>query len=127
MLKYGTTQSTRSQGPEVTIAVAANSTSAKHEVTAILDTGAVLTCIPEAIFQQIGPVTYDVIPARGVFGTSGLKVCEVSLSILACKFERVTVGVIELEYALIGRDFLNDYAISLNGPEKTWSVEDPCC
>ena len=101
-----------------------NSTNRFRDIKAILDTGAGITSIPESIIEKLGALSYTVIRIR-----SPLENKTISKKLLLVKIEfdgkahEVKVLGIPKDYAVIGRDILNQYKIILDAPNKVWSIE----
>jgi hypothetical protein len=94
-------------------------------VKAILDTGAGITSIPKSIIEKLGALNYTVIRIRSPLDRNNIlsrKLCRVIIEFDGQENE-VEVLDIQKDYAIIGRDILNKYKITLNGPEEAWSIE----
>lgn len=95
-----------------------------ENVKAILDTGSGITSIPESIIEKLGALSYTVIRIR-----SPLENKTISKKLLLVKIEfdgkphEVKVLGIPKDYAVIGRDILNQYKIILDAPNQVWSIE----
>jgi predicted aspartyl protease len=94
-------------------------------VKAILETGAGVTSIPESIIKELGSLLYTTINVRSPLDRN--ETIAMRLYVVRIKFDgklhEVEVLTIPRNYAIIGRDILNQYKITLNGPEETWSIE----
>ena len=105
-----------------------NPYSSKNEVKnikAILDTGAGKTCIPQSIIKELGSSVYTTIKVRSPLDrniTTSIRLYSVTIEFDGQENEVEVIGISE-DYAIIGRDILNQYKITLNGPEETWSIE----
>lgn len=92
-------------------------------ISAVIDTGADQTCVPTHVIDQIGNLDYSYIKVRGAIGkTEKMKKCIIDLSLSTCEYKDHEVIEINREYAIIGRDILNDYTLVLDGPNNKWSV-----
>jgi len=105
-----------------------DSTNRSKDIKAILDTGAGITVIPESIIEKLEKLKE--LPHRPVRVRSHLDKNNTSYRILyrvIIEFygqeNEIEVLAIPRDYAIIGRDILNQYKITLNGPEETWSIE----
>lgn len=99
------------------------------ESRAIIDTGASITCVPKSIIAALGKGRGSVakpMKVRGALGTRNREVYVLDLELGNCYFPQVRVVVLDMEYALIGRDILNDYKITLDAPNDSWGVAADC-
>ncbi|MFM7441338.1 MAG: hypothetical protein ACKO2V_22535 [Snowella sp.] len=96
-----------------------------ENVKAILDTGAGITVIPESIIEILGALDYTVIRIRSLLDRNGITSKKLYSVIIEFDGQENEVEVLAIprDYAIIGRDILNQYKITLNGPEETWSIE----
>jgi len=124
MARYGTTAQSPKYpaAPEIQITVSAPGHLASLTMTAIPDTAAAMTCLPlwaAREFQQHG-LSYRWTRVRGPVGESReMPLVSIRLKILQCEFDNYEVGVIDRQYALIGRDILNLHTITFEG-NKRW-------
>jgi hypothetical protein len=130
MFEYGTLQSKKAPGPQIYVeARSPVDESLRAEVDAIIDTGAAITCLPLRVIRQLNPddLDYRKVTVRGPVGwTESRKAYIVHLKILRCEFRDLEVVGLDRDYALIGRDILNGYAITVDGPTQRWSVNARC-
>lgn len=114
---------------------------ASHECDAKIDTGASITCVPEAILRSIdapsgtGPVTvigYDGIPGEIAIYRVNINVIEPDWAAdVASEFFEVEVLAIppvtqgrdDAAEVLIGRDLLRNWALLLEGPRDMLHVQ----
>jgi predicted aspartyl protease len=96
-----------------------------ENVKAILDTGVGITVIPESIIEILGALDYTVIRIRSTLDTNDISSRKLYRVIIEFDGQENEVKVLAIprDYAIIGRDILNKYKITLNGPEETWSIE----
>ncbi len=96
------------------------------QIRAIADTGAAKTCLPKWVLDKLTPYGITSRPGR-VRGPVGpatrTRLYFVDLRVLDCDFDAHEVGIIERDYAIIGRDILNEYYVTFEGPKETWFVE----
>lgn len=126
MFDYGTLQSTECLSPEIDIyAYSPSEGELVRRANAMLDSGAVMTCVPKWVIDRLGPLTYSSVRVRLANGelrdaiTAVIRIRVASHDIP----NRIEVVIIDKEYALIGRDILNRYRVMLDGPEERWSIE----
>jgi predicted aspartyl protease len=101
---------------------------------ALVDTGATITCVPESVIAELGRRNLVATKKRvaGAFGDKRPQMDReayvISIRLDHCEFEDIEVVVLPLdkEYALIGRDILNGFSITFDGPNDTWSVRARC-
>jgi len=127
MFDYGTLQCRECLGTEIDIYAYLNlqNSRAGRRVNAIVDTGAVMTCVPEWVINRLGASTYSFVQVRLANGELR-DVQTVLVHIKVANYdipERVEVAALNISYALIGRDILNQYRVTLDGPLETWSIE----
>jgi predicted aspartyl protease len=94
-------------------------------VKAILETGAGVTSIPESIIKELGSLQYTTISVRSLLDRNRIISKRLYSIIIELDGQENEVEVLTIprDYAIIGRDILNQYKITLNGPEETWSIE----
>lgn len=101
-----------------------NSTNKFRDIKAILDTGAGRTFIPESIIEKLGLLNYTLIRVSSPLDKSILsRKCYLVRIEFGGKSHEVEVLDISKDYAVIGRDILNQYKIILDAPNKVWSIE----
>ncbi len=137
MFCYGNLQTNIRPSPEVSIQVCNPlNDSLKSNVSAIVDTGAFMTCLPQSIIQQLGKLPYSQIGVQGPIGKPvNRKTYHVHIKIAEHVDQVVEVLAIPREYALIGRDILNRHKVVLDGPDQKWGfngrlldelLDEPC-
>ena len=93
-------------------------------VDALIDSGASITCIPEHIVLALSLRKIREIPVSGA--TTGQKIPRpyyvVDLRFLGFSFPANPVLSMPKRYALIGRDILNQYTTTLDGPALQFSI-----
>jgi predicted aspartyl protease len=127
MFKYGTIHDI--PAPQISIKVFSTNNRFNSETDAIADTGAAMTCIPKKVIDKIGEdkLRYKILTVRGAVGhASQMKSYIVHLRIGKCDFKNMEVIGFDREYALIGRDILNRYQITFDGPNLLWEVNEEC-
>ena len=89
-------------------------------VSAHLDTCADMTIVPLAFLQQLAVVPYRQLPAKGFGGTPyTLDVYQIRLVIPNVGTFRLDVlGHSDESFVLIGRDILNHFRITFDGPNQ---------
>lgn len=130
-MRYGNLQTDTCIGPQCNIIVY-NSGNAEQSINvdAIIDTGAVISCIPKSTLQRLGNLILSRrISMRDANGGSHYRrVYWVHLTIAGSKFEKCEVIEIpdkkppRKSYAIIGRDILNTNKVVLNGVEQKWRL-----
>ena len=94
------------------------------QAKAILDTGAGLTSIPESIIDELGGLSHTVIKVRSPLDH---KIISKKLYTVTIKFgenlHEVEVIGVHRDYAIIGRDILNQHRIILDSPNEVWSIK----
>lgn len=100
---------------------------------AIIDTGASITCVPISIIDDLGKDNLISKPT-GVKGAlnnrrskSYRETYIVDIKLGNCYFEKMKVLVLPgMDYALIGRDILNNYKITFDAQNDSWKVAATC-
>ncbi len=125
MFKYGNLQSPNIPAPQASIKLSNPlEPSQSCQVDAIVDTGALMTCIPELEIKQLGKsLTYSTIKVREPNGNI-LSRKTYFIDILIADYEHKNIEVIAIskKYALIGRDILNQHKVILDAPNQRWSL-----
>ena len=125
MFNYGSLQTTNPLTPQASIQLHNPSNNSQNcEANAIVDTGAVMTCIPEAEIKKLGrALRYSTIQMRDANGNVQVrKTYWISIRIAEHEYEELEVIAITKKYALIGRDILNQHKLVLNAPKKKWGL-----
>ena len=110
-------------GPVIPIRVSASAASASVRVLALLDTGSDATAIPDAVAQALNLVSSGTGEIEGVVeGPRKTDVFSVFLSIDRGEPLSAIVVTWHEDYALLGRDILNKYHLTLDGPNLTFTL-----
>lgn len=99
------------------------------KIEAIIDTGAVMTCVPQKVLNKINTdnLEYGKKNVRGAIGeATQLTTYFVNLKLAKCRFPDIEVIAINSDYAIIGRDIINSYRIVLDAPNGEWEVDAEC-
>jgi hypothetical protein len=132
MFGYGTISKSKVPAPNVDLtAWLPTDKTTTVEIGAVVDTGATCTCIPRDALGQLGSdedADYQYVKVHDALGTEHtVEMCSVSLRIGNCLFEDIEVVVTDNTYALVGRDILNKYKLTLDAPANTWMATGPGC
>jgi predicted aspartyl protease len=95
---------------------------------AVIDTGASHTCIPASIANELHlrQVEEDVIVVSGPQRSGEKRNVYVSnFSFLGFDFHNHPVVSIEWHEVLIGRDIINKWLLTLDGPKQVFTIEVP--
>lgn len=131
MFSYGNTQDLQCISPDALLEVVNPAKLYQNDkVDAIVDSGAVITCIPQSTIDNIGQLDYDHVEARNADGSIVLlRRCIVHITITNNNNYNLyqhnvrdipVLAIPNKGYALIGRDIINDYKVILNAPNRTW-------
>lgn len=126
MFSYGYLQTNICPSPECSLQVYNPSNSQRsRSVNAVVDTGAVMTCIPESVIRRIGNLVkgenVDMQDANG--NKQSKETYFVNLRIGMYEFPDFRVIILpSKKYALIGRDVLNQQKIMLDGQCEEWRL-----
>jgi gag-polyprotein putative aspartyl protease len=101
---------------------------------AIVDTGASVTCVPVSVIDDLGRgnlVSLNPVGVKGALNnrrsTSYRETYIIDIMLGNCYFEKIKVVVLHgMDYALIGRDILNNYKITFDAPNDSWKVAADC-
>jgi|SRR5712691_5247499 len=86
-------------------------------IQGVIDSGASRTAIPTSVVAQLHIRRQGDIRTSGAYGGSQLRgLYVVDLELLGREFPSHPVGEVDRPYALIGRDILNRYVTTLDGP-----------
>lgn len=98
----------------------------KDNIEALVDSGASMTCIPESMLTNIGNLTISQLTMRSASGnTVPRNTYIINIKIAGSCFpetQKIEVMSIPGEYALIGRDILNQYKIVLDASQNKWGL-----
>jgi hypothetical protein len=105
--------------------ISPNNPRRKVLIDAFLDTGSVISCIPNNKVMQIGDnsLEYDMVMAQGITSAMPLKQYVLNVKLGTCIFTDHPIVAVPRTYAIIGRDIINKYKIVLDGPRLVWNVE----
>jgi Retroviral aspartyl protease len=126
MSVYGHFQTEICIGPQCKIKIYNPSNSKLcSEILAIVDSGAVATCIPESNIQSIGNLVkgQDVRTKDFNNGTKSRETYHINIRIPGTQPDIMCVRVISVpgkKYAVIGRDILNKFKVVLDAPNNQW-------
>lgn len=119
---YGYTQNSDFPSPEAFIRLSNPGDSTKMtSLLGIVDSGAVMTCIPESKIANLGNLEYSTIEVCDANGNwYGRKTYLVNLFLENQVFGELEVIALPKNFALIGRDILNRNKIMLNASRDIW-------
>lgn len=125
MAQYGTIGGSRVVAPSVTVQAMSPETKVSAPVVlGLLDTGASMTCIPLSILEALRPsLEYRNSAVAGVNGTKIMKIFRIDIRLNSCLFRGLEVVGFERDFALVGRDILNNYKIVFDGLNSEWRIE----
>lgn len=89
---------------------------------ALLDTGSEISAIPERFIDQLHLYPVGQISLTGIHSTKVIYTFSVNLQMLTYKFTEVEIVSTPLEFAVVGREILNELLLTLDGPSLTFSV-----
>jgi hypothetical protein len=95
------------------------------QAKAIIDTVAGLTSIPESIIDELGGLSHTVIRVSSPLDYKNIilkKLYKVTIK-FGEKLHEVEVIGVHRDYAIIGRDILNQHIIILDSPNEVWSIK----
>ena len=125
MFIYGNLQTSTRLSPQISIQLYnPRNNSPNSNVDAIVDTGAVMTCIPESTITQLGSsLVYSEVALRDANNNIQKKrTYFINITIADHNYENLEVVAIRKAYALIGRDILNQHKVVLNAPVEQWGL-----
>ena len=92
-------------------------------VQGFLDSGADMSVIPNAAVRDLNLQPVSVTSSRGFGGTvEESMVFSASVSLMRKEAEAVRVLAWDEDYALIGRDLINGWRLTLDGPAQAFSL-----
>ena len=112
--------------PTVDITIVKPSTDEERVVTAVIDSGADATFIPEHILKQLHIPQVGWVSVRGVAGFS----YRVPIYIASLKIQELSLGFVRVggdqhgNQMILGRDVLNQFIITLNGLANVVELSD---
>jgi hypothetical protein len=131
---YGNTQHPHCLSPEAQLEIVnPTNPTQKYRVKAIVDSGSVITCLPESVIQRFGGLEYTPVLANTADGKElVLKKYTVHITLTnndnsnSYEHEVREIKVLAIpgkEYALIGRDIINHHKVVLDAPAKKWGLK----
>jgi hypothetical protein len=90
---------------------------------ALLDTGSEITAIPEPYIERLRLYPVGQIQLTGIHSTKIDYTYSLHLQLLTYKFPDIEVVSTPLEFAVVGREILNELLLTLDGPSLTFSLE----
>lgn len=105
--------------------VVANRTNRRWRATipALLDTGSEITAIPEQYIERLRLYPVGQIKLTGIHSTKINYTYSINLQILTNKFTDIEIVSTQLEFAVVGREILNELFLTLDGPSLAFSVK----
>jgi hypothetical protein len=92
-------------------------------VQAVIDTGAVSSCIPQQAVVSLGSnLEYGYVNVRGATGHMMLKAYQLNLKLGSLLFSNIKVVEIPQSYAIIGLDILSHTTLFFDGPSRTFKI-----
>ena len=118
MVRYNYNQQVQPPAPFIYVAVVAPDQTARVErIPALIDTGADITVIPRKLITDLGLIKFSEIGVRGFrLRTQPLDTFLVRLHIHDWEIEALEVIAEDESHCLLGRDLLNQFLITLDGP-----------
>lgn len=92
-------------------------------IPSLLDTGSEITAIPERTIERLRLYPVGRLKLTGIHSTKINYTYSINLRILTYKFTDLEVVSTPLEFAVVGREILNDLLLTLDGPSLTFTVE----
>jgi predicted aspartyl protease len=99
-----------------------------RDIKGILDTGSDVTVLPAPTVEalKLQEITDDVDLYDGSGGvTQGASMYTADIEFEGYRFEGITVATTNYAVALIGRDILNDFVATFDGPELQFNLVRP--
>ena len=110
-------------GPFLFVRIAASEASVPMNVHALLDTGADSSALPKDIIALLGLQQTNAGFVGGLAEARSLEpIYEALISIEEGYQENLEVYGLNLPFAILGRDLLNHYRITLDGPNLTLTI-----
>jgi len=95
-------------------------------VRAQLDPGSDVTVLPEAVARAIGLQRAGDLEAEGYDGVvTRWPLCVATLTVAGVPLPPMSVVVMPRSLAILGRDVLNHFIVTLNGKDLTFELQDP--
>jgi len=125
MPRYSTSLSP--PGPVATVRVVHPATGAESdEFAGKLDTGADMSVLPEMLVRQLGVPPWGRVRAKGFDGSDSLHlVYYVRLVVEGFPLPAVRCMSAHRNDALLGRDVLNQFIVTLDGKHLAFEIRDP--
>jgi hypothetical protein len=93
----------------------------RARVQALIDTGADLTAIPAYLENRLHLYRYDHLQVEDVYGVkTPAYTYKVRLTVAGYTTKAMEVVLTSLNFVVLGRDWLQDYYLLLNGPEQNF-------
>ena len=121
MYRYSTQVSP--PGPFLPVQVSASAQSNPIRVSALLDSASDVTLVPQDILAMLGVESVDSALSNGVFGP--LQTGDVYKVFISVEQEAPEIFKVlgwRGRFAILGRDLLNHYRITLDGPNLTLTI-----
>lgn len=109
--------------PVVTIQVAASAQSRQVAVPALIDSGADGVMLPVSVHQNLGLASADPALVQGAVGPMlAMPAFQAYISLEQGQPLKTEVTLWQNPYAILGRDIINDFVVTLDGPNLTLTI-----
>lgn len=120
---YNYSRLVKPPGPFLNIKVSADAQSRQIDVLALLDTGSDGATLPEYVQQGLDLTETDSGLVQGVIGPlTARRLFQAFIAIEQNPPHQVNALIWNRPFALLGRDILNNYIITLDGPNLTLTI-----
>ncbi len=98
-------------------------THVRANTQALLDTGAEISVIPDVVVRQLALTPYAVMLVEAYDSrTRQLPLYAVTLEIAGTHLSTVKMVAYPVNYAILGRDILNRFVVTLDGPRLVFDI-----
>lgn len=126
-VRYNYNQQVQPPAPFIYVTVGApNHRTERENIPVLIDTGADITAIPIDLVTDLGLIKFSEIVAGGFrHGAEPVDTFLVTLQIHNWTIDAVEVVLSDDNYGIFGRDVLNQFLITLDGPDLTLTMGRP--
>ncbi len=107
--------------PTCLMTIFSRSSDLMTRIEMIVDSGAEITCIPEALIPSLGKLKKGEVTAESFSGETYDRISYfIEIEFLGKRFKNLEVVPVDVDHGYLGRDVLNHFRLILDAPQASW-------